>query len=296
MSPAPPLGVPPVTLRDVLEAIKGIFEAFRGSSVGWLIEVLDVLILAYLFYQLAILIRGTRAVQMMTGAVFILASYWLSGVLQLVTVHRFIGYLLYWIPFAMIVIFQNTIRRVLTRFGHNPFTQRARAGQIEASISEIVLAITSLAERRVGGLIVIEREQGLRNFTETGIELDALISKDLIVSIFQHDSPMHDGAIIVQEGRVRAASCFLPLTVNPQLSKEFGSRHRAAIGLTEETDAICLAASEERGTVSAAFEGRIIENIDPSSLRGFLLVHLGVTGRPSEAGAAVAQAARRAGP
>ena len=285
-----------MTLRDVIEAIKGVFEAYRGSSVGWTIEVVDILILAYLFYQLALLIRGTRVVQMMTGAIFILASHWLSGVLQLVTVHRFLGYLLYWIPFALIVIFQNTIRRVLTRFGHNPFTQRARAGQLEASISEIVLAITALAEKRIGGLIVIEREQGLRNFTETGIELDALISKDLIVAIFQRDSPMHDGAIVVQEGRVRAASCFLPLTVNPQLGKMFGSRHRAAIGLTEETDAICLTASEERGTVSAAFEGRIIQSLDAASLREFLLVHLGAPGKPSEAGAAVARAARRAGP
>jgi uncharacterized protein (TIGR00159 family) len=285
-----------VTLRDVIEAIKGVFEAFRGSSVGWTIEVLDILILAYLFYQLALLIQGTRAVQMMTGAIFILASYWISGVLQLITVHRFLGYLLYWIPFAIIVIFQNTIRRVLTRFGHNPFTQKARAGQLEASIREIVLAITALAERKIGGLIVIEREQGLRHFTETGIELDAVISKDLIVAIFQYDSPMHDGAIIVQEGRIRAASCFLPLTVNPQLSKEFGSRHRAAIGLTEETDAICLATSEERGTVSAAFEGRIIENMDPASLREFLLLRLGGGAKPSEAGAAVAQTARRADP
>lgn len=285
-----------MTLRDVMETIKGLFEAFRGSPAGWLIEVADILILAYLFYQLALLIKGTRAVQMMTGAIFILGSYWLSGVLQFVTVHRFLGYLLYWIPFAMIVIFQNTIRRLLTRFGHNPFTHRARAGQLEASVSEIVLAAATLAERRIGGLIVIEREQGLRNFTETGIELDALVSKDLIVAIFQHDSPMHDGAIVVQEGRVRAASCFLPLTVNPQLSKEFGSRHRAAIGLAEETDAICIAASEERGTVSAAFEGRILEGMTPASLREFLLEHLGVRVKPREAPSAVTEAARRAGP
>ena len=265
-----------MTLRDVIEMIKGLFEAFRGSSVGWLVEIADILILAYLFYQLALLIKGTRAVQMMAGAIFLLASYWLAGVLQFVTVHRFVGYMLYWIPFAMIVIFQNTIRRLLTRFGHNPFTQRARAGQLEALIGEIVLAVTALADSRVGSLIVIEREQGLRNFTETGIELDAVVSKDLIMAIFQHDSPMHDGAIVVQEGRIRAAACFLPLTVNPQLSKEFGSRHRAAIGLTEETDAICLVTSEGRGTVAAAFEGRIIENLDAASLRGFLAGHLDV--------------------
>jgi len=285
-----------VTLRDILETTRGLFEAFRGSPVGWMIEVADILILAYLFYQLALLIRGTRAVQMMTGAIFLLASYWLAGVLQFVTVHRFLGYLLYWIPFALIVIFQNTIRRLLTHFGHNPFSQKVRAGQLEASINEIVLAATMLAERRIGGLIVIEREQGLRNFTETGIEIDAMVSKDLIVAIFQHDSPMHDGAILIQEGRIRAAACFLPLTVNPQLSKEFGSRHRAAIGITEETDAICLAASEERGSVSAAFEGTIVERLDAPSLREFLHEHLGAHLDPGEGRSAVAEQARRARP
>ncbi|MBI3448877.1 MAG: TIGR00159 family protein [Acidobacteria bacterium] len=285
-----------MTLRDVMETIKGAFEGFRASPFGWAIELLDILILAYFFYQLALLIKGTRAVQMMIGAVFVLGSYWLSGVLQFVTVHRFLGYLLYWIPFALIVIFQNTIRRVLTLFGHNPFSQRARAGRLEAPISEIVLAVTALAEKRIGGLIVIEREQGLRNFTETGIEIDAVVSKDLIVALFNPGSPTHDGAIVIQEGRIRAASCFLPLTVNPQLSKAFGSRHRAAIGLTEETDAICLAASEERGCVSAAFEGRIIESMTPGALRDFLFEHLGVGAPPHESGPAMTHAARRAGP
>ena len=285
-----------MTLRDLMEMIKGAYEGFRASPFGWSVEVLDILILAYFFYQLALLIKGTRAVQMMTGAVFVLASYWLSGVLQFVTVHMFLGYLLYWIPFAMIVIFQNTIRRVLTLFGHNPFTQRAAAGRLEAAIHEIVQAVTALAERRVGALIVIEREQGLRNFTETGIELDALVSKDLIVALFNPGSPTHDGAIVVQEGRIRAASCFLPLTVNPQLSKTFGSRHRAAIGLTEETDAICLAASEERGCVSAAFEGRIIEAMTPAALRDFLMEHLGGGSRTGPAESRVAHAERRADP
>ncbi len=290
-----------MTLRAVIESIKEVFETFRGSPLGWAIEVADVLILAYLFYQLALLIKGTRAVQMMTGVVFILASYSLAGVLQLLTVQRFLGYLLYWIPFAIIVIFQNTIRRLLTRFGHNPFSQRRRAGQAEALINEVVMAATALAERRLGALIVIEREQGLRNFTETGIEIDAAVSHDLIVAIFQRGSPLHDGAVVIQEGRLRAASCFLPLTVNPQLSKEFGTRHRAAIGLTEETDALCVAASEERGTVSAAFEGRILKDIDAAALRDFLREHLDVRAKPREEAAPVAEGApstpaRRAAP
>jgi len=172
-----------VTLREFADSAGRLFESVRGSPFGWAIDLADILILAYLIYQLALLIRGTRAVQMMTGILFIIAAYFATGILQLSTVQRFLGYLLYWIPFAVIVIFQNTIRRALSRFGRNPFFRKGSLAQGEAMINELVMAATSLASRRIGGLILIEREQGLRNYLETGIPVDALLSYDLILSL-----------------------------------------------------------------------------------------------------------------
>ncbi len=272
-----------LTLQDVIEQLRGVFETLRASPVGWAIDVVDILILAYLIYQLVQLVKGTRAVQMITGVVIIITAHFIAGVLQLATVQRFLGFLLYWIPFAIIVIFQNTIRRALSRVGRNPFLKLIPQTRSEALVNEIVLSATSLASRKIGGLIVIEREQGLRNYTETGIAIDARVSYDLIVSIFSPKSPLHDGAIVVQEGRLSAASCFLPLTAHPSLSKEFGTRHRAAIGLTEETDAIAIVISEERGTISIAFEGRIIEDVDSKRLRDLLREFLEMRGKePAE--------------
>lgn len=279
-----------MTLRQVIQASAGIFENFHTSSFGWFLDVADILILAYLFYQLALLIRGTRAVQMMAGVIFIIAFYSLAGVLQLVTVQRFLGYLLYWIPFAMIIIFQNTIRRLLTRFGHNPFSAKVQSGQASVVVSEVVLSASALASRGIGGLIVIEREQGLRNYTETGITVDAALTHDLIASIFQHGSPLHDGAVVIQDGRVRAAACFLPLAARAGLGKEFGTRHRAAVGITEETDALCVVISEERGTIAVAFEGRLYQDLSAEDLRAFLRQHLDVVESVDEAAAEAAEA------
>lgn len=287
-------GVYHVTLREAIESVRSALEAFRGSAFGWIVDIADILILAYLFYQLALLIRGTRAVQMMSGVIFVLFSYWIAGMLQLLTLQRFLGYLLYWIPFAIIVIFQNTIRRMLTRFGRNPFAPRMQAGQSERVVNEVVLAATTLASRRIGGLIVIEREQGLRGYTETGIRVDAVVSYDVILALFQPGSPLHDGAIVIREGRIRAASCFLPLTSHSQLTKEFGSRHRAAIGLAEETDAVCVVASEERGTVSVAFEARIQKDIDAGTLREFLREKLSAPPKTEETPAKLSDSAARA--
>ncbi|HET6373108.1 MAG TPA: diadenylate cyclase CdaA [Candidatus Polarisedimenticolia bacterium] len=281
-----------MTPHEILDRIVGFFVAVRASPFGWLVDVADIVILAYLIYQLVLLIKGTRAVQMMAGVVFIISAYFVAGVLQLNTVQRFLGYLLYWIPFAVIVIFQNTIRRALSRFGRNPFFRLGSRPQSEELINELVLAATSLASRKTGGLIVIEREQGLRNYIETGITIDALLSYDLILSIFSAKSPLHDGAIIVQEGRIRAASCFLPLTSHPTLSKDFGTRHRAAIGVSEETDAVAVVISEERGTVSVAFEGRIIEDVDAIQLRDLLKDYLGIRLKEVEPEAAVTEGAR----
>jgi diadenylate cyclase len=143
-----------------------------------------------------------------------------------------------------------------------------------APFADVVLAVTTLSTRRIGALIVLERLQGLRNYIENGIALDANVSYDLLINIFMPDTPLHDGAVIVQDKRIAAAACFLPLTPNPELSKEYGTRHRAALGVTEETDAVAIVVSEETGTISLAFDGRFLSDLDGRSLRNALFKHL----------------------
>jgi uncharacterized protein (TIGR00159 family) len=232
---------------------------------------IDIVVLAILVYQLLLLIRGTRAVQMLLGILSLAIAYYLTGpdhLLELPAVHRVLGGALFFIPFVVVVLFQNHIRRVLASFGSNPLRGLARPSEdVEQLADEVVLAVTSLASHRHGALIVLEREQGLRTFAETGIGIDSLVSYDLLTTIFLPRSPLHDGAVIIGEGRIRAASCYLPLTSRPKLTKQFGSRHRAAIGITEETDAAAIVVSEERGTVALAREGSIHEDVGAGELR-----------------------------
>jgi uncharacterized protein (TIGR00159 family) len=178
--------------------------------------------------------------------------------------------LLLYIPLAVIVLFQAQIRQALANLGKNPLgvflTRRFEEGLIE----EVTLAAASLGSKRLGALIVIERDMGLRTFYETGIALDALVSYDLLMNIFTRRSPLHDGAVIIADGRVKAASCYLPLTTSPTLSRTYGTRHRAAIGITEESDAVAIVVSEERGVVSLARRGKISESLDAKALQAAL--------------------------
>jgi diadenylate cyclase len=188
------------------------------------------------------------------------------GAVNLPAVHSVLGDLLLYIPFALIVLFQNPIRQAFARFGRNPLTVLLPRRQHERLAEEVALAAISLASKRLGALIVIERELGLRTFYETGIQLDSLVSYDLLMNIFTKGSPLHDGAAIVAENRIKAASCYLPLTVDPTLSRTFGTRHRAAIGITEESDALAVVVSEERGIVSLAESGDILEGLTAQHL------------------------------
>ena len=244
----------------------------------------DIVVLAVLVYQLLLLIRGTRAVQMLLGILSLAFFYFLTGpehLLELPAVHRVLGAALFFIPFVVVVLFQNHIRRVLASFGSNPLRTLARTiegpERPERIIDEVVVAVTSLASRRHGALIVFEREQGLRAFIETGIALDALVSYDLLTAIFLPGSvledgtmlagsPLHDGAVIISEGRIRACCCYLPLTSGASLKRKFGSRHRAAIGISDETDAVAVVVSEERGTISLARDGVLEEDLDAHEL------------------------------
>ncbi len=232
------------------------------------LAVLDILILAAIIYQILLLIRGSRAVHMIVGVVALLVLHFLTrpGLLYLPAVHAVLGDLLLYIPLAIIVLFQNQLRQVLARVGRNPMAALFSRKSHDNIVEEIALAAVSLASNRMGALIVVERELGLRAFSETGITLDAYVSYDLIVSIFQRSAPLHDGALVIVGNRIRAACAYLPLTQNPNLSRTYGTRHRAAIGITEESDAIAIVVSEQRGFVSFCEGGKIEEDLDALAL------------------------------
>ena len=232
------------------------------------LAVLDILILAAIIYQILLLIRGSRAVHMSVGVVALLVLHLLTrpGLLYLPAVHAVLGDLLLYIPLAIIVLFQNQLRQVLARVGRNPMAALFSRKSHDNIVEEIALAAVSLASNRMGALIVVERELGLRAFSETGITLDAYVSYDLIVSIFQRSAPLHDGALVIVGNRIRAACAYLPLTQNPNLSRSYGTRHRAAIGITEESDAIAIVVSEQRGFVSFCEGGKIEEDLDALAL------------------------------
>jgi diadenylate cyclase len=207
-----------------------IATLLRRPPIGWW-DLADILVVSFLVYEVLKLMRGTRAVQMAFGGGLLVALYYGSRWEHLETVNWLIRNLFGYLVFAVIVLFQSDIRRALAHFGRAPFFRYFNKSEAaEESIEELVVAANMLATQRTGAIIVIERQIGLRNYIDGGIPLDAELTYDLLVSIFQHGSPLHDGAVIVQEDRIAAAACFLPLTVNPKLSKELGSRHRAAIG------------------------------------------------------------------
>lgn len=238
-------------------------------------DAIDVLAVALIIYNLLLLIRGTRAVQMVLGMVFLGIVYFIARLAELPTLQEILENLLIVLPFAIIVLFQQEIRRALASFGRNPLWGLAsKQEKTISAFSDIVLAATALSARRIGGLIVIERLQGLRTYIENGIVLDAQLSYDLLINVFTPETPLHDGAAIVQDDRLAAAGCFLPLTANPELSNEFGTRHRAALGISEETDAVAVVVSEETGVISLAFDGEIIRNLDGKGLRNALYKYL----------------------
>jgi diadenylate cyclase len=242
----------------------------QRPAFGWW-DLVDIAVVAILVYEVLLLIRGTGAAQMVVGAAVLLGLFYASRWGQLQTVNFLIRNLAGYIVFAVIVLFQADIRRALAHLGRAPFFRYfARPGSADETIEELTVAVTMLAAERIGAIIVVERQIGLRSYIEGGIPLDAVLTYDLLLSIFQPSSPLHDGAVIIQGDRVAAAACFLPLTVNPRLSKELGSRHRAAIGLTEENDAVAMVVSEETGRISVVVDGQIERGLDGDALRSRL--------------------------
>ena len=245
-------------------------------------NIADIVLVFLLVYAVLKLLRGTRAAPMAAGLAAIVFLYWLSVKQDLATLEFVLSNGLLYIGIAIIVLFQSEIRQALITFGNRfrmPFSRQHRGQFGEGVYDEVILAATTLASTKTGALIVIERNVGLKNVIDGGVQLDAELSYDLLLSIFNTASPLHDGAVVVRRHRIAAASCFLPLTLNPRLSRDLGTRHRAAIGVTEDTDAVAVVVSEETGLLSFVQRGDIKRGLDATKLREGIFEALGVLPR-----------------
>jgi diadenylate cyclase len=233
-------------------------------------DLLDIALVSFVIYFIILLIKGTRAVQMLFGLAVIVLVYLGSKVTGLFTLQWILDNFLSSIVIVIVVLFQHDIRRALIHVGKNPFFSDISYQEETEIIEELVKACVSLASKKIGALIVIERETGLKDLLEMGVEIDAKVAGDLITSIFLPYAPIHDGAVIIQQGRIKKAGCFLPLSQSQDISKTFGTRHRAAFGLTELVDAVTIVVSEETGKISVVVGGKITRDLDSSSLRRIL--------------------------
>lgn len=239
------------------------------KHIGWH-DVLDILLVSLILYRVLLLLRGTKAAKMLVGLLLLLFASVLSRYLRLYTLDWLLQSFWAYIVIAVIVIFQPEIRRALARMGEASFLPAFTSAEELKSLEEIVRASVSLANRKIGALIVIQRETKLKDFVELGTPLDARVSKELLMSIFHPTSPIHDGAVVIRGNRIIAAGCFLPIAPSTRISKALGTRHRAALGLTEETDAVVVVVSEETGQISMSINGRLETHLDMGTLRDML--------------------------
>lgn len=240
------------------------------ASIAWphisAISVVDILLVAILIYQFLMLVRGTRAAPMLVGVATLGLAFYFARLGELRTLNWLLSTLLPYVVFALIVVFQAEIRQALANLGRR--VSLMRSSNLVADVyDDIVLAANLFSQNQTGALIVIEREIGLRTYIESGVALDARLSYDLLATVFRPSAPLHDGAVIVQRDRIAAAACFLPLSMNPVLSIQLGTRHRAGIGITEETDAVAVIISEETGAISVAVSGNIERDLTVERLR-----------------------------
>jgi diadenylate cyclase len=256
-------------VSEVFQWLVGLYE-----RLSWM-DVIDILLVSYVFYKLLQLIRGGRAFQMVVGTLVLVLFFFASRFLELTTVNWILRNSLAYIGFAIIVLYQQELRKALAQLGQAPLFRFLNPSSTKSTLDEIAFALLTLSQRRVGGLVVLERDIGLRGYIEGGILLDAVVTYDLLLSIFNPKSPLHDGAVIVQGERIAAAACFLPISINPLLSKELGTRHRAAIGVTEDTDAVAIVVSEETGAISMMEDGEVVSGLDSETLRARLREAMG---------------------
>jgi diadenylate cyclase len=240
--------------------------------------VIDISIVTYVIYKLIMLIRGTRAVQLLKGIMVIVVTWLLSKWFQLTTLHWLMSQAFTFGVLALVIIFQPELRRALEQLGRGKLFSRAYSAQDEETIrrmiQEVGKSVTYMAKRRIGALIVIERDTGLNDYVETGIAINGRVSSELLINIFIPNTPLHDGAVIMRKDVVLAAGCYLPLSENPSISKELGTRHRAAIGMSEVSDGLSIVVSEETGQVSFAVNGQVRRNLTEEQLSELLLAEL----------------------
>ncbi|MDI6800589.1 MAG: diadenylate cyclase CdaA [Thermodesulfovibrionales bacterium] len=232
-------------------------------------DLLDIVIVSIIFYRILLIIKGTKAAKMLAGLGILLVASFFSRYLQLYTMDWLIQSFWAQVVIVLIVLFQPEIRKALAKMGESPFLQFASAEELR-SLEEIVKTAVALANRKIGALIVIERDVSLKDYVEIGTPLDAKVTKELLLSIFHPTSPIHDGAVVIRGNRIVAAGCFLPITLGTDVGKTFGTRHRAGIGITEETDAVVIVVSEETGMISVAVHGKLETHIDMGTLRDML--------------------------
>lgn len=251
-------------LRD----LANVWSDFLPLLRWW--DLIDILLVAILVYQAFLILRGTRAFQIVLGLILLFLFFWISDRFEIRTVRAILGSIFENSILILILLFHTEIRRALSQFGKTSFFSTRDLSQASQVFEEIVKSCLSLANKKIGALIVIEREADIMDFVEAGLTIDAEISKEILTSIFIPVSPLHDGAVIIRKGRIFKAGCLLPLSLNPLVSKSLGTRHRAALGITEETDAICIVISEENGSIAFAAHGKITHDLDASQLRKIL--------------------------
>ncbi len=239
-------------------------------------DIVDILLVCIIIYRVLLLIRGTRAVQMLTGLGIVLIFYYLAERLQFYTLHTILVELFQNLFLILIIVFQEEIRKALMQVGRNPFFTTINSIEEVEIVEEICSAALALSKAKTGALIVLERETGLKNYIEVGTIIDSKVSADILTSIFNPSSPIHDGAVIIRNSRITAAGCLLPLSRDPTIDRQLGTRHRAALGITQETDAVVIVVSEETGMISIAQHNKIIKDLNFDSLKKKLLELLGL--------------------
>jgi diadenylate cyclase len=247
-------------------------DILRTVPQPGMLGLLDIAAVAFVLYRLLLVVKGTRAAHILVGILAVASTYWVAVFLRLEALRSLLAMLAPYGVVSAIILFQSEIRRALARLGRKRFLG---ANQRPAAIDEILLALSSLSRDRVGALIVMERDIGLRTFVESGVRMDSEVSRDLLLTIFQPGTALHDGAVIIQKNRIAAAACFLPLSVNPAVSSKMGTRHRAGAGITEETDCITLIVSEETGAISIGAGGQLERNVTIDRVDERLSRHFG---------------------
>lgn len=250
--------------------IEGLLTLLRPTSASaFARDMVDVTIVAYAIYRLMLLLRGTRAVQASVGLALVVGVYLVAHRAGLTTTYTLLDRVLGSFFLVVVVLFQGDLRRALMRVGTRPWFVRFRKREEATALEEVIDACTKLAQKRIGALIVFERDASLDDFLQQGTQLDAEVTSELLYTVFlpAYENPLHDGAVVIRNARVHRAGAFLPLTANPSLDRTLGTRHRAAIGITEETDAVVVVVSEERGQISLCFNGNLVRGLEAQSLR-----------------------------